>query len=558
VVDASNYVMLEMGKPVHTFDAGAVSGGQIVVRPARDGEKIETLDHLQRTLTPEALIIADARGPIGIAGVMGGAQSEVSGATTAVIVESAIFDAVSIRRTAFRYALRSEASLRFEKGQESRLARVGADRTAQLLAEWAGGRVATGVVDTNPIDDEPVRVSFRPAHVDRLLGLEANADQMTAALARVGVESEAGPGADELVAVVPPYRRDIVIEADVAEEIARVIGYDTVPSRLPDTEMPAYRAEPTQFLDTLRDMLCGRGLNEVVTNALIGPDDHAAVGIAADDPATIRAENPISADHSQLRRTMLPGMLGVLVRNERQRREDVAIFEIGNLHEWHDDEPAQMTVLAILLAGNLRPASWAEPAHAATFEDVKGIVETLAARCNIDRVEYAPVTDVRQGVDHPGRTAGILAFAGEERRTIGRVFEIDPRLLRKYDIHAQHVSFAILWEGELTPLANRRPQVKTVPTLPVVERDIAVLVARDTPAARVEAAIRGSAGPGLSALTLFDRYQGPPLDANQISLAYRLRFQPTDEAADAAVDAAVAAVTQAVEREVGGRIRSGA
>ncbi|HEY5520160.1 MAG TPA: phenylalanine--tRNA ligase subunit beta [Candidatus Limnocylindrales bacterium] len=558
VVDASNYVMLEMGKPVHTFDAGAVSGGQIVVRPARNGETIETLDHVQRTLTPETLIIADARGPIGIAGVMGGAQSEVSGATTAVIVESAIFDAVSIRRTAFRYALRSEASLRFEKGQESRLARVGADRTAQLLAEWAGGRVATGVVDTNPVDDEPVRVSFRPAHVDRLLGLEANADQMTAALARVGIESEAGPGADELVAVVPPYRRDIVIEADVAEEIARVIGYDTVPSRLPDTEMPAYRAEPTQFLDTLRDMLCGRSLNEVVTNALIGPDDHAAVGIAADDPGTIRAENPISADHSQLRRTMLPGMLGVLVRNERQRREDVAIFEIGNLHEWHDDEPAQMTVLAILLAGNLRPASWAEPAHAATFEDVKGIVETLAARCNIDRVEYAPVTDVRQGVDHPGRTAGILAFAGDERRTIGRVFEVDPRLLRKYDVHADHVSFAILWDGILSPLADRRPQVKAAPSLPVVERDIAVLVARDTPAARVEAAIRGSAGPSLSALTLFDRYQGPPLDANQISIAYRLRFQPTDEAADAAVDAAVAAVTQAVEREVGGRIRSGA
>ena len=558
VVDASNYVMLEMGKPVHTFDAGAVSGGQIVVRSAREGEKLETLDHVQRTLTPDTLIIADPRGPVGIAGVMGGAQSEVSDATTAVIVESAVFDAVSVRRTAFRYALRSEASLRFEKGQGSRLARVGADRTAQLLAEWAGGRVATGVVDTNPVDDEPQRVSFRPAHVDRLLGLDVNADQMRAALTRVGVETEPGTGTDELVAVVPTYRRDIVMEADVAEEIARVIGYDTVPSRLPDTEMPPYRAEPSQFLDTLRDLLSGRGLNEVVTHALIGPDDHAAVGIAADDPATIRAENPLSVDHSQLRRTMLPGMLGVLVRNERQRREDVAIFEIGNLHEWHDAEPAQVTVLAILLAGNLRPASWAELAHAATFEDVKGIVEMLAARCNMDRVEYAPVTDVRQGVDHPGRTAAIVAFAGGERRTIGRVFEIDPRLLAKYDAHAEHVSFAILWEGVVSPLANRVPQVKSAPSLPVVERDIAVLVARDTAASKVEAAIRGSAGPSLGTLTLFDRYQGPPLDANQISLAYRLRFQPTDEAAESAVDESVAAVTKALEREVGGRIRSGA
>lgn len=557
VVDASNYVMLEMGKPVHTFDAGAVSGGQLVVRSARDGETIETLDHVQRILTPDTLIIADARGPVGIAGVMGGAQSEVSATTTAVIVESAIFDAVSVRRTAFRYALRSEASLRFEKGQESRLARVGADRTAQLLAEWASGRVATGAVDTNPVDDEPRRVSFRPAHVDRLLGLEANADQMTAALSRVGVETEQRKGTDELVAVVPTYRRDIVIEADVAEEIARVIGYDTVPARLPDTEMPAYRAEPTQLLDVLRDMLAGRGLNEVVTNALIGPDDHVALGYAVDEPTTIRVENPLSIDHSELRRSMLPGMLGVLVRNERQRRDDVAIFEIGNLHEWHDAEPAQMTVLAILLAGNLRAASWAEKAHSSSFEDVKGIVEMLAARCNIDRVEYAPVTDIRPGVDHPGRTAAVLAFAGHEQRTIGRVFEIDPRLLARYDVHAEHVSFAILWEGIVSQLANRTPQVKSAPLLPVVERDIAVLVARDTPAASVEAAIRGSAGPSLSGLTLFDRYQGAPLDANQISLAYRLRFQPTEEGSDSALDDAMSAVTQALERQVGGRLRSG-
>ena len=558
VVDASNYVMLEMGKPVHTFDAGAVSGGQLVVRSARDTETLETLDHVQRTLTPDTLIIADARGPIGIAGVMGGAQSEVSGATTAVIVESAIFDAVSIRRTAFRYALRSEASLRFEKGQESRLARLGADRTAQLLAEWAGGRVATGVVDTNPVDDEPQRVAYRPAHVDRLLGLDANADQMRAALSRVGVETEPGKGTGELVAVVPTYRRDIVIEADVAEEIARVIGYDTVPSRLPDTEMPAYRAEPSQFLDSLRELLSGSGLNEVVTNALIGPDDHVALGYAANEPTTIRVENPLSIDHSELRRSMLPGMLGVLVRNERQRREDVAIFEIGNLHEWRDAEPAQVTVLAILLAGYLRPASWAEPAHAATFEDIKGIVEMLAARCNMDRVEYTPVTDLRHGVDHPGRTAAIVAFAGGERRTIGRVFEIDPRLLARYEVHAEHVSFAILWEGVVSPLANRTPQVKSAPSLPVVERDIAVLVARDTPASKVEAAIRASAGPRLSTLTLFDRYQGAPLDANQISLAYRLRFQPTEEGSDSVVDDAMSAVTQALEREVGGRIRSGA
>ncbi|HEY7025819.1 MAG TPA: phenylalanine--tRNA ligase subunit beta [Candidatus Limnocylindrales bacterium] len=557
VVDASNYVMLELGKPIHTFDAGAVSGGQIVVRPAREGETLETLDHVERTLTPDTLVIADSRGPIGIAGVMGGAGSEVSDATTAVIVESAVFDAVSVRRTAFRYALRSEASLRFEKGQESRLARVGADRTAQLLADWAGGRVATGVVDTNPADEEPRRVTFRPARVDRLLGTDTTPEQMADALARVGIATENGQGSDQLVAIVPPHRRDIAIEEDIAEEVVRVIGYDEVPTRLPNTQMPGYRMEPRQFQDELRDMLAGRGLNEVVTNALIGRDDHARLGYAADDPATIRVDNPISIDHSELRRTMLPGLLSVLVRNERQRREDVVIFEIGNLHEWRDDAPAQASVLAILLAGNAMPASWVEPQRSATFEDVKGIVESLAARWNIDGIEFG-AWQARPGIDHPGRSATVVTTSGEPPAQIGLAFEIDPRLLAAYEVRAEHVAFALINLDVVARLANRVPSVKSAPSLPALERDIAVVVGRNTPASRVSAAIRASAGPNLASLALFDRYQGAPLEPGQVSLAYRLTFQPGNEVlSDAALDEAMSDVTRALEREVGGHIRSG-
>ncbi len=189
VVDASNYVMLELGKPTHTFDAAAVHDGRIIVRRATAGERIETLDHVDRELDPETLVIADPHGPIGIAGVMGGASSEVDEATTEVVVESAIFDPVSIRRTAFRYALRSEASLRFEKGQESRLARIGADRTARLIAEWAGGAVAPGAVDTDPVEPSPHHVTFRPARVNRLLGTTIDADEQRALLTRVGIET---------------------------------------------------------------------------------------------------------------------------------------------------------------------------------------------------------------------------------------------------------------------------------------------------------------------------------------------------------------------------------
>ncbi len=553
VVDASNFVMLELGKPIHTFDAAAVSGGQLVVRAARDGEMLETLDHVQRELTSDTLVIADSRGPIGIAGVMGGAQSEVGAGTTAVVIESAVFDAVSVRRTAFRYGLRSEASLRFEKGQESRLARLGADRTAQLLAEWAGARVATGVVDSNPADEEPRRVAFRPARVDRLLGTQLGADAMRAELARIGIDTAAGADG-ELLAVVPPHRRDIAIEEDVAEEVIRLHGYDTLTRRLPDTAMPAYRDDPRRLIDLLRDMLAGRGLTEVITNGLIGPHDHDALGISADDSATIHVENPVTVDHSQMRRSMLPGLVGVLARNERQRWPNVAMFEIGAIHEWSAGKPRQQELLGLLMAGELRPASWSESGREVSIDDAKGIVEVLVARLNVGPLVYRPA-EAHAGVEHPGRTAEVRVPDG----VLGRVGELHPAFLARYDIRAEHVAFATLDLDALRRLANSQPEVRNVYALPAIERDIAVVVDRQTPAADVEAVIRRHAGGHLARLELFDRYQGAPLEEGEVSLAYRLRFQPVEAPiAEAELDASIGEVSQALAREVGGRIRSGA
>lgn len=556
VVDASNYVMLELGKPIHTFDAAAVSAGTIVVRPALEGETLETLDHVNRRLTPETLVIADAGGPLGIAGVMGGAQSEVSGSTSAVLIESAVFDPVAIRRTAQRYGLRSEASLRFEKGQESRLARVGADRTAQLLAEWAGARIAVGAVDSNPVDDEPRRVTFRPARVNRLLGAALEAREMTTELQRVGIAT-APSGADgELVAIVPPHRRDIAIEADVAEEVIRLRGYDVLTPTLPDTAMPGYRPDPGRLVDAIREALAGRGLSEVVTNALVGPQDHAALGFDAHG-STIRVENPVSVDRSEMRRSMLPGLVQVLARNERQRRDIVAIFEIGAVHEYEAGEARQRDMLGVLLAGAWRPVSWSEPARIGSVDDLKGVIEALAERLNVGRLFYR-----RSGhwtnVEHPGRTADVYAEVDGLRADMGRVGELHPRYLDAYDVRSEHVCFATLDLGALRRLARPVAEVRIVQALPVVERDIAVVVDRQMPAADVEAAIRRNAGPFLARVDLFDRYQGPPLDAEQLNLAYRLRFQPQREPlSEAQIDAALHDVGNALEREVGGRIRSG-
>src|SRR3954454_8859948 len=409
VVDASNYVMLELGKPVHTFDAAAVHAGEdgrptVVVRRAGDGERLETLDHVSRELSDEMLVIADPEGPLAVAGVMGGANSEVTPGTTDVIVESAIFDPVSIRRTAQRLALRSEASARFEKGQEGRLARIGADRTAQLLAEGGGGIGAPGRLDTAPDEPTRLRVPFRPARVNRLLGTDLTAEEQSELLARVGVDTEdAGQGEPVVVALqpeplivepepgaavtalVPTWRRDIAIEADVAEEIARVRGYELVPSVTPDTSMPPFRPSPLEVRELVRETLAGAGLTEVVTTALVSPRHVAtfvlsreAPSVEADEPPggdAIAVTNPLSRDHSVLRRNLFGSLLDVVGVNLRHGTDDIAVFEIGKGYARTGDEPREWWRLGFALAGAAEPPSWNRGAREFDLDDAKGILE---------------------------------------------------------------------------------------------------------------------------------------------------------------------------------------
>jgi phenylalanyl-tRNA synthetase beta chain len=355
---------------------------------------------------------------------------------------------------------------------------------------------------------------------------------------------------------VPPHRRDIASEADVAEEVIRVRGYEELAPRLPDTPMPAFRDEPTLFTNRLRDDLAGRGLVEVLTNGLIAPLDHARLGLAADDMATIRVANPVTVDHSELRRSLLPGLVAVLARNERQRRPDVAIFELGATHEWRDDSPVQTDMLGLLMAGDWRAASWAEAARPASLDDLKGVLEAVVGRFAGARLEYGRATALA-GVEHPGRIATVEAVTGATRTPLGRVGEVHPGYLAAYEVRAEHACFALLDLTALRGIATTTPQVRSVDSLPALERDLAVVVKRDTPAASAEAAIRGAAGPRLARVTLFDRYTGAPLGEDEVSLAYRLRFQPADEPlSEAQLDAAIEQVTAALSRAVGGRIRS--
>ncbi len=585
VVDASNYVMLELGKPIHTFDAASVGVGSdgrptIVVRRATPGERLETLDHVDRELSADTLLIADPRGPLGVAGVMGGAGSEVSEATTDVVVESAIFDPVSIRRTAFRLALRSEASSRFEKGQEVRMARLGADRTAQLLREWAGGVIAPGAWDTAPDEPVPARVSFRPARVNRLLGTELSVEDQRELLGRVGVETEPAAAGDRVnialtpsllavvpeldrtvTALVPTWRRDIVVEADVAEEIARVRGYELVPSVTPDTLMPAFRASPLEVRDLVRGTLAGAGLTEVVTTALVSPKHNATFAMAREVPSidgedqpggdAIGVANPLSRDHSLLRRNLLGSLLDVVAVNLRHGTPDVAVFEIGKGYAHSGAISREWWRLGLALTGAAEEPAWNRLARRYDLDDAKGMLELVARRVGLPKPVYE--ADVEEALFHPGRTA--RATAGGDLFAI--VGELHPEIVERWGVRtSQRV---ILAEVALRGLAAGRlapERARAVAKFPEVERDLAIIVHEATRAAAVEQLIRATAGDLLHGVDLFDIYRGVPLAGDEKSLAYRIRLGAADRTlTEPEVEAAVAGVVAALAG-VAGRLRA--
>ncbi len=571
VVDATNYVMLELGKPTHAFDAAAVArdaAGRagIIVRRATAGERLETLDHVERELGPDALVIADAAGPLGIAGVLGGARSEVSDSTREVIVESAIFDPVSVRRTAFRHALRSEASLRFEKGQEARLARLGADRVAELMVAWAGGGAAPGRVDTAP--DEPAggRVPFRPARVNRLLGTAFSAVAQVELLGRVGIEVEgstaANPG-EPLVARMPTWRRDLQIEADVAEEIARVGGYDAIPTKTPDTPMPGFRPDPLERRDAIRRALAGAGLTEVVTPALV-PEWHAerlawplaaTAGVPGEQAVAgspIRVRNPLSERHAVLRGGLVASLLDVLVTNERHGRDDVAIFEIGKGYAAAPDgSPAEWWRLAFLLAGAAVPASWSLAGRPWDVEDGKSVVALVARTLGVAAPVFGPHRD---GAPlHPGRSAQATAGKG----MAGLVGEIHPATVVAWGLRAGRVV-----AGELAIAGLGAGQLPLVRAVGVgrhagVERDLAVVVAEGVEAGAVAATLAAAGGSLVRGVTLFDVYRGAPLEPAEKSLAWRLAVRADDRALDdGEVDELMGRLVAAVADAHGGRLRA--
>lgn len=562
VVDATNYVMHELGQPMHAYDADAVPGGRIVVRRARPGEVLETIDHEQRALDEKMLVIADAERAIGLAGIMGGAGTEVGSGTTRVILESAIFHGPTIRNTARRLGLRSEASLRHEKGIGHHLPRLAADRAARLMVEITGARVAAGIVDNDPGPRARRVVTVDVARTERLLGLELDASRIAELLAPL--EFEVVPDGDGRVTVsVPDHRLDVVAPEDVAEEIARSHGYGRISGRLPQPVLPPFRPDPSGPRHRVRRVLAGLGLDEVVTHALVAPRDLERVGLDPADASHVRVANPLAEAHSVLRPTMAASLLASLAENVRQRRTDPWIFEVGKTYwmggatgpAWAETAGTgryEAWHIGIALLGPRAARSPGEAPQEADVADVKALVEALHAALGAPVPAFRPETgEQRHPHLHPGRAARIVDAAGHAYGNLG---EVDPRVAAAWDLRGRPV-LAVINLPQLLALVPAVVRAAPVPAAQPLDRDLAVVVDASTPVGEVLRVLRSSAGPLLAEARLFDEYRGPQVGEGRVSYAIALRFQPASAAEGRSVERTLDRVRRALQHHLGAQIR---
>jgi len=562
VVDVTNYVMLEFGQPLHAFDyeklrpkPGQDGPPAIVVRRARPGERLTTLDGVERVLDADALLICDGQGPVALAGVMGGLESEVTDTTRHILLESAHFDPINIRRTSKALRLSSEASIRFERGVDPEGTVWALRRACALLEELAGAGTARGVVDVYPRPYPPRRIVLPAGEARRILGIPFTAEELADLLRPLGfactVEGE------NVRVEVPSFRMDVALPADLLEEVARMYGYDRIPTTLLRDVLPPQRSNPLlELQEQIRDILVGCGLDEVITYSLtnLGSISRLTPGMPeVDGSRYLRLANPLSPEREYLRQTLQAGLLEALALNLRSY-ERVAIFEIGRIYLPREGEelPEEPPVLGLALAGRREERSWLPSAsEELDFFDLKGVVEVLLDRLGIVGARFEPSGHPSF---HPGRQAALRL--GEE--VVGHLGEVHPQVCAQFELPARRVC---LGEFRLLPFlqhAGLRPY-EPLSRFPAVVQDIAVVVDEGVPAVRVAEVIRQAGGPLLRDLALFDVYRGAPLPEGKRSLAYRLTFQAMDRVLveDEVNRLREKKIVPALERVLGATIRAG-
>ncbi|MFE2986440.1 phenylalanine--tRNA ligase subunit beta [Streptomyces sp. NPDC059262] len=565
-VDITNYVMLELGQPLHAYDRSLVQGA-IGVRRAEQGEKFVTLDGAKRVLDAEDLVITDDRGPIGLAGVMGGANTEIAdhdagAGTTDVVIEAAHFDPVSIARTARRHKLSSEASKRFERGVDPQAASAAAQRTVDLLVLLAGGTADPGVTEVIA-PSGPHTITLPADHPDKVAGVTYGRETVVRRLQQVGCDVY---GQDNLTVTVPSWRPDLVEPNDLAEEVIRLEGYENLPSTLPRPPAGRGLTERQRLHRRTGRALAGAGYVEALNYPFISDETLGKLGIEQDDPrrTTVKLVNPLSDEEPALRTTLLPGLLEAMRRNDGRGSHDLALFETGLVFRPTGDEPQAVRLpvdrrptdeeiagldaalprqprhAAVVLTGAREQAGWWGKGRPADWADAVEAARTIAREAGVELIvrgdQHAPW--------HPGRCAALFAVVDGTETLVGHAGELHPRVIKA--LHLPERSCAMEVDLDLVERAGtgalRAPRIST---FPVATQDVALVVDASVPAADVEKALREGAGELLESLRLFDVFTGEQLGEGRKSLAYALRFRATDrtltvDEASAARDAAVA------------------
>ena len=560
VVDATNAVMLELGQPLHAFDLAKLAGGEIRVRRAAAAETLLTLDGQTRRLDPSDLVIADALRAVAIAGVMGGADSEVSASTTDVLIESAHFEPVTVRLAARRHGLHSEASYRFERGVDRAGIRRAADRAARLLAELAGGRVAPGAVEARGhAAPQPPRIALRVERTNRLLGLSLSADEVVGLLERVGVVAAHAAGG-VLDCRVPTHRNDLCVHQDLSEEVARMVGYENIPTTLPVAELvPARVPDSYRIAERARDLLAAAGLVEVESFPFVSEADLAALQLADDDPRrhARRLRNPIQDADDLLRTTLLPSLLRLVRQNLSRQVPAVGLFEVARVFcpnpgapegPGEDGLPREPLWACGVVTENLHSDLWSGRERPPAFFRASGIAERalsgLGYVASLRSTATAPYL-------HPG--ASVDLWAGSTG--VGSVGELHPSVAAEFGIEP-HCAMFELNLSALLAVKKREFQFREVSREPSVRRDLAVLVDRAQPAGALQEQIRKVGGPDLVSVEIFDRYEGRGIPEGRVSLAFRLVFQRADRTlTDAEVTRVTERVVTALTERFGAELR---
>lgn len=542
LVDITNYVMLELGQPMHAFDAGTLSG-PVGVRRGRAGETLKLLDEREVALDDGFLLITDGERPVALAGVMGGWDTRVTDATTRVFLESAHFAPAAIIGRARRIGLHTDASHRFERGVDPQLPRFALERATALVLQVMGGRAGAITEATLPEHlPQPAPVLLRRDRLARVLGITVPDAEVERILRALGMQVAATTGG---WSVLPPTRRfDIAIEEDLVEEVARIHGYDAIPTTTPSGQISLVAPSETRVADAvLRRQLTGRDYLEAINYAFV---DARTLATWQLEQGAVALANPLSGELGVMRTSLLPGLVDALARNRARQQPRVRLFELGRVFHLTDGAPLETPRVAAVACGPQAGEQWSADDRDVDFHDLKAEVEALLALADA-RAEFRP-DDSAHG--HPGRSASVW----RDGRRIGWIGHLHPALVKALDLEGEVVGF----ELDLRPLAERAvPRAGELSRFPSVRRDIALVVPETTPWAALEASLQAALGPLLREVRLFDRYVGPGLDSGSKSLAMGLILQDVSRTlTDRDADQAVATALEALAKDCGARLRS--